>query len=68
MEILEKLLTHQDMYFIAILNFFKLVIKCTKGEKQADQELEDFLSALELIGNPALVETLKAKQKQLLSA
>ena len=68
MEILEKLLTHQDMYFIAILNFFKLVIKCTKGEKQADQELEDFLSALELIGNPALVETLKAKQRQLLSA
>ena len=68
MDVLEKLLTQQDMYFIAILNFFKLVIKCTEGEEQANQELEDFLSALELIGNPALVETLKAKQKQLLSA
>ncbi|AND80137.1 Rgg/GadR/MutR family transcriptional regulator [Streptococcus pantholopis] len=59
--ILEGLVTYQDMFIITTVNFFKLMVTYIKGEQKNKQKIRDYLSALETLGDTQLADFFAAK-------
>ena len=59
--ILESLITYQDMFIITTINFFKLMVNYIKGEQKNKQKIRDYLLALETLGNTQLADFFATK-------